>query len=299
MPNTKLFITAIVCMALLLFFNSCEIINTDEPIPSYIYVDSFSVETSLAEQGSDNQNIYDIWAVHNGLIVATVPIPCTIPIIQEKGNEVILYPGIKENGTSTNRSIYPFFEPVVVNIDFEDGKIYNLYAKDVVFKYKSSVKFLWLEGFENETIGVQPVNDQSASIQRTKNPSKVLEGNASLLIELTEKEGVMSIQSFDFFPGKEFNAGSPAFLEINYKNEVNMQIGFAYRSIDNLIQYDQPSLYLKESENIWKKVYVKMTDEVGHLADEAGIKIYFAAVLPTGTTNAEILIDNIKLLTFE
>ncbi|MBI1183705.1 hypothetical protein GC194_05515 [bacterium] len=278
---------------------SCKYLDPAEPIPSYIQVDSYQVVCDVATQGSANQDMHDIWVVHNGKEVAAVPIPCTVPVLQEKGNQVTLYPGIKENATSTNRSIFPFFEPIVVDIDFEPGKIYRFTAEQMVFKYKPNVNFLWIEGFENETISLTPINGKSAPYQRIKNPDKVLEGEASLQVLLKENDSMMALEAFNFIKGKEFNLGSPAFLEFNYNVQTTIQVGFGFRSADGYIARDQPYLYLRETKGEWKKVYVKLTDQVALLDDEAGIKPYFLALLPKDQTSVEILIDNIKLITFE
>ena len=41
--------------------SACEIINPDEKIPGYIYIDSIIVKTNLGYQGSNSQNISDVW----------------------------------------------------------------------------------------------------------------------------------------------------------------------------------------------------------------------------------------------
>ncbi|MFY0674380.1 MAG: hypothetical protein JXQ87_13340 [Bacteroidia bacterium] len=297
MPNFK-YATALLLISFC-FLSSCELINPDEQIPSYVKIDSVNVTTDITTQGTAKHNIFDAWVVHNGLVVATVPIPCTVPVLQDKGNIVSILPGIKESGTSTNRSIYPFFDAVDVEIGFNnDGAIYDFNQDDIVFKYKDNVKFLWLEDFESETVSIQEINQDSAPFSRTKSPNNVFEGEASFQIKLTQTDTIMSVQGFNYFSGSEFNIGSPTFLEMHYKNDINMQVGFAYKSPEGVVQYDQPHLYLRESSE-WKKVYINMTDLVALLNDEAGIRVYFAAIIPTDKSEAEILLDNIKLLTFE
>lgn len=292
------FASAIILFSISLL-GACELINPDEQVPSYVRIDSVDVETNLSTQGTAKHNIFDAWVIHNGLVVATVPIPATVPVLQDKGTIVSILPGIKESGTSTNRSIYPFFDAVDLEIEFNgDGAIYAFNEKDIVFKYKDNVKFLWLEDFESETISLQEINQDSAPFTRTKSPSKVFEGEASFSVKLTQNDTIMSVQGFNYFSGSDFNLGSPTFLEMHYKNEINMQVGFAYRSPEGVVQYNQPHLYLRETDE-WKKVYVNMTDLVALLNNEAGIRVYFAAVIPFDVAEAEILLDNIKLITFE
>ncbi|MGB0431703.1 MAG: hypothetical protein ACPGLV_14615, partial [Bacteroidia bacterium] len=161
MQSIKLFLPAL--FTLLIITTSCEIINPDEPIPSYIKVDSYGVSTDYIYEGSARQDINDIWAVHNGLVLATVPMPCTIPILQDKSNIVTLYPGIKVSATSTNRKIYPFFDGIDVELDFDNkGSITTVNQEQLIFKYKENLNFLWLEDFESDTYSIQKVNNDSA-----------------------------------------------------------------------------------------------------------------------------------------
>ena len=298
MPSSKVTILLSI-LTLFALLASCNLLDPDEPIPSYIKVKGVSLSTDYATEGTDSHNIFDLWFVHNGNIVATVPQPATVPILQEKGKEVSIYPGIKDNGTSTNRAIYPFLEPITVSIDFEPGKVYEYTRDDIVFKYKDNVKFLWLEDFESETMSLQPVISNGAAYNRTKEGSKVFEGEASLRIVMNQENNTMAVQSFDEFFGKDFSLGSPVYLEINYKNEAPLQIGYLFRSPDNILQYDDPFIYLRESEGEWRKTYINLTDNVTLLQNEASVKLYFASILASDVDRAEMLIDNIKLLTFE
>lgn len=303
MRSFKSILYPICLLSGMLATTSCEVLDPEEPIPSYVKVDGIKVKTDYALEGSTAHNIYDLWFIHNGNIQATVPHPCNVPLLQDGSSEVQIYPGIKENGTSTNRSIYPFFEPVIIDLDFSPGKVSTYTEDDIVFEYKDNVKFLWLEDFESETISIQPMVPGGTTYERTKNNNRVFEGNASLLVTMSEANPVMVIQSFDSYKGREFGLGSPTYLELNYRNELPIQIGYQYTSSDGLVQYDDPFLYLRapneDEELVWKKIYVKMTEDVAILQNDASIKLYFASILPEGVDKAEIMLDNIKLLTFE
>ncbi len=297
MQNSKYLV--LIIFALVIFNSSCEIINPEEPIPSYIKIDSYSVATNYIYEGTAKHDLNDVWILHNGKIVSTTPMPCTIPVLKDNSNTITIYPGVKVSATSTNRKIYPFFEGIDVDLNFDNaGSITTLNESDLVFKYKDNLNFLWLEDFESETISIQEVNKNAAPFQRTKNPNNVYEGIGALQVDISEKDTFMAVQGFNFYNGSEFAPGAPVFLEMHYKNDITMQVGFAYKSANGIVQYDQPHLYLRSTDQ-WRKVYVNMSDAVNLLADDAGIKVYFAALLPTDTTQATILIDNLKLITFE
>ena len=76
----------------------------------------------------------------------------------------------------------------------------------------------------------------------------------------------MSIQGFNYFEGTDFKLGTPVYLEVSYRNDVNLQIGLSYRSANDIVQYAPPILYLKASPDEWKTVYVNLTNEAGLLA---------------------------------
>ncbi|MBI3143528.1 MAG: hypothetical protein HYZ16_11940 [Bacteroidetes bacterium] len=278
---------------------TCSLLDSDEPIPSYIRVDGYTVQTNPALQGTDRQQVHDLWAVHDGNIVAAVPIPFTLPILQSNGHEVLLYPGIKDNATSTNRVIYPFFDPVSLHLDFEPGKVYGIPAGEVLFSYKDNVRFLWLEDFESDTYSLEAMDQSGANPKLIKDNDDVFEGNASLYAGLSPSRDYVALQSFNYYYGSQLQTGSPVYVELHYRNEATLMIGLILKSRDNIVQQTNPLLYLKPSGGVWKKVYVNLTDQVSTLDDEAGFKVYLAATLPADTLGANVFIDNIKLLTFE
>lgn len=275
---------------------SCETLDPDEPSPIMLEINSLEVEADPETEGTSRHDIFDATVYHDGNIVATVPLPARIPVLQSKGNEILVFPGIKESATSTNRTIYPFLDPDTLNLEFLPGKIYQFDA--LTLRYKRGTKFLMLEDFESDVFGIQPTPEVVTDFYRTKDPSEVFEGEASLKAVITKEQNVMGLQTFGDWQGTELRTGSPVYLEMNYKNDVVLQIGYFF-SNDDVEAYNPPFLFLRESEE-WKKVYINLTDDVSVLADDASFKIYFSALLPADSLEtATILLDNIKILTFE
>lgn len=276
---------------------ACETLDPDEPGPIFLKINSINVETDLETQGTASHNIFDATVYHNGNIVATVPIPARVPVLQDKTDEILIFPGVKQSGTSTNRIIYPFLDPDTLDLEFIPGEVYEF--DEITLKYKTSTKFLMLEDFEGDVFGIQPTDDVAADFARTKNSDEVFEGKASLKTVLDAENFVMGLQTFGEWRGTELRAGSPVYLELNYKNDLNLQVGYKFASDDGFESYQPPFLYLTESDE-WKKVYIDLTNEVSVLSDNATFKMYFSALFPQDSSgSATILIDNIKILTFE
>ena len=55
----------ILCCSGLLFIQGCEIINPEEQIPSYVYINEFSFTTSLDIQGYASSKLPDAWVYAN------------------------------------------------------------------------------------------------------------------------------------------------------------------------------------------------------------------------------------------
>ena len=90
-------------------FSSCTKNQFKAEIPSYIYIESIDLETESFE-GSDSQNLTDAWVTMDGNFLGAFELPCTIPILGDGAHEFRVSSGIKANGISATRIIYPFFQ---------------------------------------------------------------------------------------------------------------------------------------------------------------------------------------------
>lgn len=284
-----------------LFLVSCEIINPEEDIPTYIKVSGVSVTTDFEEEGTARHDIHDVWIRHAGKNLGAYNIPFEVPILQQDGKSEIQFDaGIKTSGTSTIRDKYPFYEPIIVNSEFKPNATDSFGPRDLVFEYKDNVKFLWMEAFEQQTISLQPIenNGKYNNYDRTRNSELVFEGKASMQSILDSDNPVMGIQSFPTFSRQDIRLGSPSYLEIHYKNDVTIQVGYVYQSAEGFISIQTPFLFISPSTE-WKKIYIELTNELNRMKEGDAVKIYFAGALPSGVDRAEIFLDNIKLVTFE
>ena len=87
----------------LLFLLSCEVINTEEDIPSIISIESIEVD------GNHSSNITDAWVYIDNEFQGVFPLPANFPVLKTGELEIIIEAGIKKNGISSSRENYPFF----------------------------------------------------------------------------------------------------------------------------------------------------------------------------------------------
>src|SRR5688572_10501188 len=76
----------------------------------FIKPSSVIVDTS-AGQGSDSHNISDLWLYVNGQFQGAYPMDATLPILSDnKIASISLFAGIRNNGISTTRIPWQFYE---------------------------------------------------------------------------------------------------------------------------------------------------------------------------------------------
>jgi len=293
----------ILALAALLFTSSCEIINPSEDIPAYLNIETIDVEASDAE-GSSSQKITDAWVYVDAEYIGVYPLPARIPILEEGVKTVTIYPGIKLNGASSDRDIYPFY-------DFFEGDVEFVPSEDVTINptvgYSDKSVFELVESFENSThvFSVDIDGDEVTSFSTIA--SGGFEGGSAVA---TLSEGHFEVLAgTDYYTSiPEPNAvnGFTSFVEVNFKTDVNFKIGLvAYDQGDNLIYISLDRTVVRTDE--WNKVYFDMTTPFQEIAQSPGVKSYrvvLAAVLNSDPASldtmpeAKIYVDNIKFIRF-
>ena len=93
--NKILFITYY--LLLILSMSSCEIINPEIKIPSYMHIDSISLNTDYPTQGTNSNKITDAWIYIDGKLTGTFQMPVTFPILAEGNHNLTIRAGIIAN----------------------------------------------------------------------------------------------------------------------------------------------------------------------------------------------------------
>ncbi|MBT6688033.1 MAG: hypothetical protein HOB05_17070 [Bacteroidetes bacterium] len=271
------------------FTVSCELINPAEEIPSYIYVDEFTLSTNLLEEGENTHNINDVWIYIEGEFIGIFELPAEIPVLASGENEILLYPGIKVNGIAASRDKYPFYS------NYTTSETLSPYESDEdILKLSPNVQYLsetvfeWIENFEDAGLTLDTTYNSTTKIQ-IKNES----GNNFGFISLDDSHIDFECISNDAFVLPQNN--TPVYLELDYKNNLNFQIGLI---ISNPSSTDiQPVISLNPIEN-WNKIYIDLTYFVVQNINASSFIIFIAASKTDEIDTAEIYIDNLKLIHF-
>ncbi|MDY0102667.1 MAG: hypothetical protein RBS07_06985 [Lentimicrobium sp.] len=273
---------------------SCEV-DDSSLVPSYVSVDSFAL-TSDYEQGTASHKITDVWVYLDETLIGAYELPARVPILSEGAQNITLRPGIKINGISSTRAIYPYLNPVTSSVNLSKDSISAF--STVNTRYRTNVIFPWLESFEHSSFSIDTTSKSTVALQRTQDPQLVFSfpgesGSYSGMIQLPSDTSVFEVvtnETFDF-P----SAGSEVFMEMNYKTDNTFVVGVFYKSSG--IQVQRPLLVINKSDE-WNKVYINLTVPKYDTPNATDFQIFIGATTDEGNNEATILLDNLKLVHF-
>jgi hypothetical protein len=279
---------------LLLIFPSCSLLEQNEPVPSYIYVNEFRLKT-FVNQGSSSQKITDVWLFNDTEFLGMFPLPAKIPLLLYGEQNLTIQAGIKENGIGSTPENYPFFNPIKVKVNLTALKTDTLKLET---SYLSSSKFHFVENFENNTSFFSfLVSGSPENRVLPYSDSNVLEGKFSGKIQLTKSAPIVTVGSNAKYKNT-FNPGQPVYLEMDYKGETPCVIGVQFYDTENIEEAGiiVPIAGFKESAD-WKKIYFNLGSTLA-LRKSLYYRVIFNTALPEGKENASVYFDNIKLISF-
>ena len=275
----KLFIFLIIPI-IIWIGSGCNIINPEEDIPAYIYIDSFNLTTVATEEGSDAHNITDAWIAVDDNLIGAFELPATVPVLANGTSKISIFAGIKENGISSIRLRYPFYTLYSTTKNLTPATIDTIIPS---IEYVNNAEFPLIENFEN--------GNDFIGMNTTTDPAKVFEGSRSGRVLLDDANDSLIAVSSSYFLPKD---GRQVWLEMNYKNSHDFLV---YVRTVNFTSGAQNLNYLITitPQPAWNKIYLNLTSVItGTQADQ--VNIAFVALKPESANTAEYFWDNIKIL---
>jgi hypothetical protein len=267
---------------LAVFLSACKIIDPGEEIPSYIHIDQITLSTSYSSQGSASENITDAWIFIDGDLIGGFELPCSVPVLYEGTHRILVRAGIKQNGQSSTRAIYPFYKGYEADITLTRAQVTTI---NPTVAYFPSVNFVWMEDFDQA--GQSLVPDLAGQIDSATGTA-AFEGIRSGYIHL-------SADTSDFLGRSSvaysLAASSEVYLEFDYKCTEVFSVGIIGSS------NDFHEWAVVSPSNGWNKFYIRLTDVLANTQITSPFKIYFAMRRISGSVDKpELYLDNIKLL---
>jgi hypothetical protein len=291
--------TSIYLSLLSLLLVSCDIINPSEEIPSYVTVQSTSLNTNIFTEGTNSNKITEVWLSVDGNFLGAYPIPSTFPIIQAGESEITFQAGIKDNGITSTPEIYPFYSIFTTTVNLEQEATIEINPD---FIYRPDTKFAFIEDFEG---GSQVFRDFAlgSEEQFIISDEDPFEGNFSAKIVLDQNSPVVQVATASRYTDLVSINSSTVYLEVDYKSDVTVVFGvvghFTGSTAEGQILLDPGFL---PSQN-WNKIYFNLSLLVSSLRLEEYQVVMLAAIPanPDGSLQLEtanVWLDNIKLVHF-
>ena len=276
-------------ISLIALYASCNIINPDEPIPSYIKIEKIEKITNPLTEGSNSEKISDAWVFVNDQTIGVFELPCLIPVLQSGNAQISIQAGIRVNGISALRFPNPFYRFYVTQTKLTPDIITTI---EPVIGYFEDVNFAYRANFDDPSgITLEPTPNSDTSIIVINDPARVFEGNGSAYAVLTRDSTVMSFQSTVVMNLPK--NGRTVYLEMDYKVNGIFDVGLI--SITPTNTFSRASLTLNPTQG-WNKVYVNLTENVSLATNATGYRLFFRAERISGAQPLELFLDNLKVV---
>lgn len=287
----KLLPQLLISCVLVMVIPSCELINPEEEIPAYIHVDTCMVESETNE-GSASHYIHDGWLYVDNKLIGIFEIPFTVPVLKTGEQEVTLEAGIKVNGISTLRRIYPFYSSYTVNRTLIPEKVDSIRPE---YNYEAGCEFALIENFETLGSVFEETESSDTTIEAVSG-TMAFEGN-SAAIYLDDTHSVFDAWTVNRYA---ISKTSPVYVEFNFKTDQEFSFGIFAREYTGSGEQETryPKITLNPTDE-WKKIYVELTDDIANTPMALDYRLFFSAVLSDESESAEIFIDNVKLIYYQ
>jgi hypothetical protein len=278
-----------------LLLSSCV---RNNPKPVWLSLDKWVLEanpTQVDDAGQLTQNLSDVWVYVDNKIIGVFELPCKIPVLASGNVKIQLYPAVRNNGIAATKKIYPFVEPIELQMDLTEGETYTIPMKT---RYYNNVKF-WIEDFESPSqvqLETDPIS--TATLTLNDDPAIALNaGNSYGWVHFTSSDSLWLAYTTEnqVLP----QSGAEVYLEIDYRNSNSLLTGVLAISSSDIKQNPHILLNAQDaSSNVWKKIYIDLKEIVSNSSSAEYFKQYFRAAIDDGSSQSDIYIDNIKVVHF-
>lgn len=277
-------------LILLLFVLMLSACSTDKGVPAYIRVNTIPVTTEAITQGTNSSNITDAWIYIDDNLVGAFELPCDIPVLETGNRNIAIGAGVKINGISSLRAPYPFYRFYQTTGNLVPGESLELQP---TVSYFDSLQFAFLANFDDISGSkLEASGGTDTTIGITNDPTKVFEGNGSMIAQLNRDSGFVEFQFVETISLPK--QGTVIYLEFDYKTTHVLSVGLKSYYPSSGIQSTE-LINLNKSDE-WKKIYITMTRAVSEQLNASNYRVYFYSLKTAGSEPLEILIDNMKII---
>ncbi|MFN0036966.1 MAG: hypothetical protein ACKVUS_18075 [Saprospiraceae bacterium] len=275
----------------LLAFVGCK--DAPEQIPAYLNLQPFAVN---APGGAGWQKITEAWLYVEGEFLGAYTLPASVPVLAEGEREVILFPGVKENGIEATPNIYPYLTKFAKKYDLKGGQTTEVlpgteYDPNAIYPLGigrgdfDGGSFISLENRDS---------DDSLNVKLTSDGA--FAGECALM-QIDTAHPVMDIAT-EKMEGLPILGAPEVWLELHYKSDVTFFLYLLSGPEEN----GQAVYQFNPSED-WNKIYFNLTTPISD-SQSGEQRLYLRLSLPRDgagkyTQNSgTVRVDNIRVLHF-
>ena len=281
-------------LLLLLFsgilFSACD---KPEELPSYIYIKPFLLSTDSATEGASSSKITEGWVYYDNNLIGAYAIPGEVPVPATGKTDIIVFPMVRNNGSSATPAIYSLYKRYDVSLNLSAGKTDTIYP---VTSYIKDLNFAWLEDFESKNslnfiAGADSANTFKISTTGVKY------GQKCGLFQVTGPNDSLSVTTSTTISDIPYLGN--VYLEVDYQGTAALQVDLLGNSINGSRGLEYATFQPKAE---WNKAYIKFRFKDYDPRQYPSFNFIFSAQIPTDASGkqllkkAELRIDNIKLV---
>lgn len=279
-----------------LFFLGCK---QEDLTPSWLKINTFSFTTNEATQGANTSNITDAWVYMDEKPLGVFELPCVLPVLDKGEHQFTIFPGIKNNGISSSRIRYPFYNTYETIVDLALDDTTTIFPSTT---YKSNLTFAYIEDFEGAGISLAKSGSSDTNIvfiEKAEFPELVAYG---------EKCGGIFFEGDDtLYAGSTLETlalpkNQDVFLEVDYRNDNKLSMGTIAIFPNGSTQERTPLVSMTPQQSgseVWKKIYINLKEDISFSITASAFEIYFLAKRDKGNVVSNIYIDNIKVVHYQ
>ena len=272
----------------------------EQTVPSYIRIDSITLNADYFTYGEATHNIVDAWVYLDDQVVGGFELPAVIPVLKQGVHKLTIYAGIKVNGISASRAPYPFFQPLIIN-EFNLVPDSIVTINPVVSYYDpNTITMRWMEDFENATLSIEPTAASDTGIVRVVDPEALISQyssySGSVVLPHNKAFTLVNSQELTDLPG----LGTPVMLEMDYNCTDTFLVGMVYRQNNVITElplvHVNPTDFDNDPPARWNKIYINLGPNVTDNPHADYFKVYFARKNDRTGRTEKYYFDNIKLI---
>ncbi|MEY3399385.1 MAG: hypothetical protein RL220_1979 [Bacteroidota bacterium] len=280
-------------LAVSVLSGSCNLIDPEEAMPSFIYIDELSLEVEPGE-GTASHKITEVWIYTNGQMLGSFDLPAKVPVLNQGSTDIIMFAGIKNNGISSTRIRYPFYETFDTTLVFSQGSEHFIHPR---FAYRNDIS-IEQYGFEAGSNPFVQTGTGDVGLNVNNDDNLVFEGGGSGYAILEDGNDQILIKTNETI---EFSPGNTIFMELNYS--CNNTFATGLYAVTDEVESKKLAVVINPTTSgtgnpVWNKIYIDLGLIPLQNQNADYFEIYFESVA-SGDQTVEFLIDNVKIVQFD